>query len=165
MALKCVSATDALSLNRIHLGDARELAPRLVERSISVTLTSPPYWALKDYGTKKQIGHGQSYEDYLQDLVGVFRDVYRATRDTGSLWVVLDSFKIEGRAKLLPFEFSTLLQKESDWILQDVAFLRGGSGNSDSVVSGRLASPPPPRGGRREERGNETNETESRSDL
>ena len=42
---------------------------------------------------------------------------------------------------------------------------RGGSGNSDSVVSGRLASPPPPRGGRREERGNETNETESRSDL
>jgi ZIP family zinc transporter len=43
--------------------------------------------------------------------------------------------------------------------------MRGGSGNSDSVVSGRLASPTPPRGGRREERGDEANETESRGDL
>lgn len=43
--------------------------------------------------------------------------------------------------------------------------VRGGFGKSDSVISGSLASPRPPRGGQREERGNETNETESRSDL
>ena len=33
------------------------------------------------------------------------------------------------------------------------------------MVSGSLASPTPPRGGLREERGDEENETESRSDL
>lgn len=121
MAVKfCPANEEALSVNRIYCGDARELAPCLAERSIAVTLTSPPYWSLKDYGVKEQIGRGQSYEDYSRDLVGVFRHVYRATRDTGSLWVVLDTFKIEGRAKLLPFEFSTLLQQESEWILQDV---------------------------------------------
>ena len=38
---------------------------------------------------------------------------------------------------------------------------RGGSGNSDSVISGCLASPTPPRGGNREERGEEANTTES----
>lgn len=43
--------------------------------------------------------------------------------------------------------------------------LRGGSGNSDSVVSGSLASRKPPGGGGPKERGNETHETESRSDL
>ena len=41
---------------------------------------------------------------------------------------------------------------------------RGGSGNSDSVVSGSLASPTPGRGGNREERGDEEDETESRGD-
>ena len=43
--------------------------------------------------------------------------------------------------------------------------LREGSGNSDSVVSGSLASPKPPGGGEPEERGDEENTTESRSDL
>ena len=42
---------------------------------------------------------------------------------------------------------------------------RGGSGNSDSVVSGSLASPTPLRGGRRKERGDEANTTESWGDL
>ena len=39
---------------------------------------------------------------------------------------------------------------------------RGGSGNSDSVISGSLASPKPPEGGEPEERGDEEHETESR---
>ena len=43
--------------------------------------------------------------------------------------------------------------------------LRGGSGNSDSVVSGSLASPTPGRGGNRKERGDEEDETESRGDV
>jgi hypothetical protein len=43
--------------------------------------------------------------------------------------------------------------------------VRGGAGNSDSVLSGSLASPTPPYGGEPKERGNETNETESRSHL
>ena len=43
--------------------------------------------------------------------------------------------------------------------------VRGGSGNSDSVVSGSLASPKPPGGGEPEERGNEENTTESRGHV
>ncbi|MDH5498891.1 MAG: hypothetical protein OEY12_15760, partial [Nitrospira sp.] len=39
---------------------------------------------------------------------------------------------------------------------------RGGSRNSDSVISGSLASPTPPEGGDTKERGDEENETESR---
>jgi len=43
--------------------------------------------------------------------------------------------------------------------------VRGGSGNSDSVVSGSLASPKPPGGGEPEERGDEENTTESQGDV
>ena len=42
---------------------------------------------------------------------------------------------------------------------------RGGSGNSDSVISGSLASLKPPDGGAPEEQGHEENETESRRDA
>ena len=43
--------------------------------------------------------------------------------------------------------------------------LRGGLGNSDSVISGSLASPKPPAGSKPEERGDKENETQSRSHL
>src|SRR5438309_6593511 len=43
--------------------------------------------------------------------------------------------------------------------------LRRGPGNSDSVISGSLASPKPPGGGKPEERGDEENETQSRGHL
>ncbi len=57
----------------------------------------------------------------------------------------------------------TLFSRErpGDCVLVD----RGGSGNSDSVISGSLASAKPPRGGDTKERGNEEDETEPRSDL
>ena len=47
----------------------------------------------------------------------------------------------------------------------DIPVFRGGSGNSDSVVSGSLASPKPPGGGEPEERGDEENTTESQGDV
>jgi len=49
--------------------------------------------------------------------------------------------------------------------LQTHSVHRGGAGNSDSVVSGSLASPKPPGGGEPEERGDEENATESQGDV
>jgi glycosyltransferase involved in cell wall biosynthesis len=54
---------------------------------------------------------------------------------------------------------------KTEQVLQNHCKLRGGSGNSDSVISGSLASRTPPGGGEPKELGNEADETESRSDL
>ena len=112
--------TMGLAFNRVHRGDARILAQRLPDHSLTVTLTSPPYWGLKDYGVPHQIGWEQDYQDYLGDLVAIFRHVYRATRAAGSLWVVLDTFRSDGRLKLLPFEFAQCLERGVGWVPQDV---------------------------------------------
>ncbi len=109
-----------IAFNRIYEGDARYLSSRLPTKSIMVTITSPPYWNLKDYGVKNQIGWGQEYKQYLDDIISVFKEVYRASKDSGSLWVVLDTFKPNGKVKLLPFEFADRLQSEIGWLLQDV---------------------------------------------
>ncbi len=105
---------------RLHLGDARELAWELSEGSLDVTITSPPYAEMKDYGVKGQIGYGQDYEtEYLPDLKRVFEGIYRATSDTGSLWLVVDTFKQGGRLRLLPFDMARVMEKVG-WKLQDI---------------------------------------------
>lgn len=103
----------------LHHGDARELAKRLPPNSVSVTITSPPYFDLKDYGADGQIGYGQSYEAYLHDLTEVFKEVHRATRKRGSLWIVIDTFRREHEILPLPFDLATAL-KAVGWSLRDV---------------------------------------------
>ena len=88
---------------------------------------------------------------------------------SASLQEFADFYRVEGieRGKPLDIKAIKTLRKrtEHDVRLKMMGKERGGSGNSDSVISGRLASPKPPSGGEPKERGNETHETESRSDL
>lgn len=48
--------SDALALNRVHVGDIRDLAPRLEKGSVNCIVTSPPYLGLRDYGTARWEG-------------------------------------------------------------------------------------------------------------
>ena len=110
------------TLNHYHVGDARHLHDLLGEAKIDVTITSPPYWDLKDYGSSKQIGFGQAYEEYMSELVSVFDDVWTRTNPQGSLWIVLDSIKKKGKVFLLPFDLAQRLTSRAvtRWHLQDV---------------------------------------------
>lgn len=74
-------------------GDCRALLASLPERSIDVCVTSPPYWGLRDYGVDAQIGLEENPDEYIAELVEVFRGVRRALRDDGTLWLNLgDSY-------------------------------------------------------------------------
>ena len=51
-------------------------------------VTSPPYYGLRDYGGQdNQIGLEQSPEEYVKQLVEVFREVRNVLTDDGTLWV------------------------------------------------------------------------------
>jgi len=56
--------------NQYVIQDARSLTGLLGdEPRVDVTLTSPPYWDLKNYGVENQIGYKQTLDAYLDDLV------------------------------------------------------------------------------------------------
>lgn len=113
------SAKQAI-LNTYHVWDSRKIAALLPAKPfVDVTITSPPYWDRRDYGSRNQIGYGQGYENYLTDLEAVFRSIYTMTTEKGSLWVISDTIKQNGELKLLPFELAARL-KHSGWILQDI---------------------------------------------
>jgi DNA modification methylase len=77
----------------ILTGDCRETLKGLKDGSVHMCVTSPPYWGLRDYGVAGQMGLEPSPEEYVEHLVGVFREVKRVLRDDGTLWLNLgDSY-------------------------------------------------------------------------
>ncbi|MFD2036061.1 DNA-methyltransferase [Belliella marina] len=104
---------------KVHNVDARKIGTIVKEPIVDVTITSPPYFNLKDYGYKNQIGFGQKYNEYLEDLRLVFEQVFDITKDSGTLWVIIDTFRKDGEVVPLPFDFSNKIS-EVGWKLQEV---------------------------------------------
>lgn len=81
-------------------GDAIEKLRHIREESINTCVTSPPYYNLRDYGEKGQIGREGTPEEFVEKLVGVFREVRRVLRPDGTLWVNIgDSYATRSGAQ------------------------------------------------------------------
>lgn len=106
-------------MSKVFLDDARNLKKKIKSSSLDVTITSPPYFDMKDYGHSDQIGFGQTYDTYLKDLQKIFKDVYDSTKNSGSLWVIIDTFKRDGVVIPLPFDFAREISLVG-WKLQDI---------------------------------------------
>jgi DNA modification methylase len=74
---------------RILTGDCRDVLATLPAESVHCVVTSPPYWGLRDYGVAGQIGMEPSYQDFVAEMVAVFREVRRVLRADGTLWLNL----------------------------------------------------------------------------
>lgn len=86
--------------NKFLLGDVRKILPTLPTKTFHTCITSPPYWGLRDYGVAGQLGLEDSPEEYVQNLVEVFREVKRVLRDDGTLWLNLgDAYAGSGRGR------------------------------------------------------------------
>ena len=74
----------------ILYGDCRETLQQFAESGVRARMcvTSPPYYGLRDYGNEdSQIGLEESPEEFIQQLVEVFRGVRDCLTDDGTLWV------------------------------------------------------------------------------
>ena len=81
----------------IYNGDCRAVLRQLPACSVNCCVTSPPYWGLRDYGHDGQIGLETTPNEYVAELVNVFREVRRVLRDDGTLWLNLgDSYAGSG---------------------------------------------------------------------
>ncbi len=72
---------------KILTRDSKTVLPDLLPESIQCCVTSPPYWGLRDYDHPAQIGAESSPEDYVRNLVEIFRHVKRVLRKDGTVWV------------------------------------------------------------------------------
>ncbi len=76
-----------LELNTIHLGDVLKQLRLLPDGSVNCIVTSPPYWGLRDYGVKGQLGAEATPSAYIRKMVVIFREAKRVLQSTGTLWL------------------------------------------------------------------------------
>lgn len=58
---------------QVLYGDALEQLRTLPDQSVHCCITSPPYYALRDYGAAGQIGLENTPEKYIERLVKIFK--------------------------------------------------------------------------------------------
>lgn len=68
--------------------DSRKIGKLFDAESVDFVVTSPPYWAIRDYGYDNQIGFKQSYKDYLSDMKKVFKGCYKIMKDES--WIAIN---------------------------------------------------------------------------
>lgn len=87
-------------MNKIINSDALEALRTLPDSCCRTCITSPPYYGLRDYGADGQVGLEDTPELYIENLVKIFREVRRALKDDGTLWVNIgDSYAASGKGR------------------------------------------------------------------
>lgn len=71
----------------VLFGDALAQLKTLESESVQACVTSPPYWAQRDYLVESQLGLEPTPEEFVDKLVDVFREVRRVLKESGTCWI------------------------------------------------------------------------------
>lgn len=83
---------------KIIQGDCLEVLKTLPDESINCVITSPPYWALRDYGVAGQLGLEPTFQEYINKLCDIFDEVNRVLKKEGTCWVNMgDTYSNSGQ--------------------------------------------------------------------
>ena len=86
-----------MEIDKIYQGDSLDVLKTFEDNSVDCCVTSPPYYALRDYGVDGQIGLEETPEKYIERLTEVFMEVYRVLKPNGTLWLNIgDSYNGSG---------------------------------------------------------------------
>jgi DNA modification methylase len=123
---------------QILQGDCRETLKTLPDESVHCCVTSPPYFGLRDYGHDGQIGLENTPDEFVAQLVSVLREVKRALRDDGTLWLNLgDSYAAQRGGTQMPAE---TLAGGKGGKAKDLSAYRG-RGFSEKMLEGQESAP------------------------
>lgn len=103
--------------NSIQHGDAANVLATLPNASIDCIVTSPPYYAQRDYSTPVQIGNEETSEQYVENLMQVFAQCQRVLKPEGTFWLNLGDKYQDGELLGMPWQVALSL-KRLGWILR-----------------------------------------------
>ena len=68
-------------------GNVTDKLKDIPDESVDCVVTSPPYWALRDYGVDGQLGLEPTFQEYITKLCDIFDEVKRVLKKEGTCWV------------------------------------------------------------------------------
>ncbi|MCL1921239.1 MAG: site-specific DNA-methyltransferase [Kiritimatiellaeota bacterium] len=119
-------------------GDARDVLASLPSGIFDLVMTSPPYWAKREY-QNGGIGLEATPEAFIENLLRVFRALQRVLKPTGSFWLNIgDSYS--GKHLLgIPWRLAIRMMDEQGWVLRNSVVWNKVKGGPDNT-SDRLRS-------------------------
>lgn len=109
-------------MHKIIQGDIYAALNALPDNSIDLTITSPPYWAQRNYGFEKQIGSEATYMLFVSRLVYLFNILKNKLTDKGVFFLNIGDKYLQKYGKtplaLIPYKLAYFMQ-EDGWILND----------------------------------------------
>ena len=106
-----------MQVNHIYQGDCLDVLKTFPDESIDMCITSPPYWALRDYGVKNQLGLEPTFQEYISKLCDIFDEVKRVLKREGSCWVNIGDTYSATRWSNTP-STSGVSKKQSDVVVE-----------------------------------------------
>ena len=73
--------------NKILQGDVLEELRKIPDESIDMVITSPPYFSLRNYQVEGQIGLEETFEEYLDKIIEIMKEIKRVVKKTGQIWI------------------------------------------------------------------------------
>jgi len=105
-------------INTILCGNCLEVLKKFPDESVDCCVTSPPYWQLRNYGMKEQLGQEPTCQEFIGKLCIIFDEIRRVLKKEGTCWVVLnDTYAKNKGLCLIPALFSIALTKRQ-WIVR-----------------------------------------------
>jgi DNA modification methylase len=92
---------------------------QLEDKSVASIVTSPPYFAMRNYGNgENELGLEKDREDYMNNLLNIFKECRRVLKDDGSLMVNINEKVENGSYQGVVHEFVYKMLKNG-WRLND----------------------------------------------
>lgn len=121
-----MTATRGVVRNTILIGDALSRLRSLQDGSVDTVVTSPPYFRLRDYAAKGQIGLESHVDEWVDQMAAITAEIHRVLVPTGTLWLNLgDTYSTrpaEGAPRkslmMAPERLALRLQQEG-WIIRN----------------------------------------------
>ncbi|MCI8427084.1 MAG: site-specific DNA-methyltransferase [Lachnospira sp.] len=99
-------------------GDSLNVLAHLPNDCIDCIVTSPPYYMKRQY-LGGGIGLESTYQQYIDNLLAIMKEVYRVLKPTGSCWLNIgDSYKNKQLLNI-PYRVAIRMQDEQKWILRN----------------------------------------------
>jgi len=108
------TTTDPLVL----VGDVVENLKLIPDKSISVVVTSPPYWNLRDYETDGQIGREKNPKEYIEKIVNVGNEILRVLKDDGAYFLNIGDTYVDRNLQMIPQRVAIEMQNRG-WLLRN----------------------------------------------
>ena len=102
----------------IIIDDALSALKRIPSKSISVVVTSPPYWGLRDYGVAGQIGNEDNPSAYVESMLKVSREIMRVLKDDGAYFLNIGDTYVGQSLQMIPHRVAFGMQEEG-WIIRN----------------------------------------------